>query len=89
MYTLSYFYNFITYKSGSVFPPNVKKTIEQMASYKYGYRIEAVRDWLFEQVKIKCVKGSYYAEDGKLADTNFCKETNEDLSCKECIYGYF
>ena len=89
MYTLSYFYNFITYKNGSVFPPNVKKTIEQMASYKYGYRIEAVRDWLFEQVKIKCVKGSYYAEDGKCADTNFCKETNEDLSCKECIYGYF
>ena len=60
-----------------------------MALFKYGYRIEAVRDRLFEQVTIECVKESYYAEDGKLADINFCKETNEDLSCKECIYGYF
>ena len=89
MYNLSYNYNFITYKNGSVFPPNAKKTMEHMASFKYGYRIDAIRDWIFEQNKIKCEKGTYYSEDGKCSDTNFCKVTNKDLSCKECVYGYF
>ena len=51
IYDLNYSYNFITYKSGSVFPPGVKKTSEHMASFKYGYRIDKVRDWIFQQNK--------------------------------------
>ena len=89
MYNLSFAYNFITYKNGSVFPPNAKKKMEHMASFKYGYRIDAVRDWIFKQNRIKCEEGSYYSEDGKCSETNFCKKTHKDLSCKECIYGYF
>ena len=52
-YNLSYTYNFLTYKKGTVFSPNAKKTSEHMASFKYGNRIKAVRDWLFEQKRIK------------------------------------
>ena len=89
MYNLSYPYNFITYKKGSVFPPNTKKIMEHMASFKYGYRIDIVRDWIFQQNRIKCEEGSYYSEDGKCADINFCKVSKKDSSCKECIYGYY
>ena len=60
-----------------------------MASFKYGYRIDKVRDWLFEQNRIKCEKGYYNSEDGKCANTNYCNVTKKDSSCKECIEGYF
>ena len=89
MYNLTHSYNFITYKNGSVFPPNTKRTIEHMASFKYGYRIDIVRDWIFKQNRVKCPEGYYYSEDGKCSDTNFCKVTRKDMSCKECIYGYY
>ena len=89
MYNLTHSYNFITYKNGSVFPPNTKRTIEHMASFKYGYRIDTVRDWIFKQNRVKCPEGYYYSEDGKCSDTNFCKVTRKDMSCKECIYGYY
>ena len=89
MYNLSYSYNFITYKNGSVIPPNTKKTMEHMASFKYGYRIDAVRDWIFKQNKIKCEEGFYYSEDGKCTNINYCKVTRKDSSCKECIFGYY
>ena len=51
MYDLGYKRNFISYAKGTVLPPNSKNTNEHMASFKYTYRIEAVRDWLFEQKK--------------------------------------
>ena len=89
MYDSKYSYNFITYKKGTVLPANDENANEHMSSFKYGYRIDAVRDWLFEQNKVKCEDGSYYSEDGKCADTNYCKITNNDLSCKECIFGYY
>ena len=89
MYDLNYFYNFITYKKGTVLPPNSKSRGEHMASFKYGYRIDKVRDWLFEQNRIKCEKGYYNSEDGKCANTNYCNVTKKDSSCKECIEGYF
>ena len=89
LYDLGYKYNFISYKKGSVFPSNSKSLNEHMASFKYGYRIETVRDWIFEQNKIKCEKGLYYSEDGKCSLTNFCYSTKEDHSCSKCIYGYF
>ena len=91
MYNLGYQYNFITYSKGSVFPPNSNSNNknEHMASFKYGYRIETVRDWIFEQNRIKCDKGLYYSEDGKCSLTNFCAKTKKDNSCSECIYGYY
>ena len=89
MYNSNYPNNFITYKSGSVLPSNSKKANEHMCSFKYGYRLDVVRDWIFEQNRVKCEEGYYYSEDGKCANTNYCKVVNQDSSCKECIYGYY
>lgn len=44
--------NFISYRNGTVVKSNSKEKNEHRASFKYGYRIEAVRDWLFSQSKI-------------------------------------
>ena len=89
MYNSKYSNNFISYKSGSVLPSNSKKDNEHMCSFKYGYRLDVVRDWIFGQNRVKCEEGYYYSEDGKCANTNNCKIVNRDSSCKECIYGYF
>ena len=43
--------NFITYANGTVLTPGSDVKGEHMASFKYGYRIETVRDWLFDQSK--------------------------------------
>ena len=51
MYDLGYNRNFISYAKGSCLPPNSEMKNEHMVSFKYTYRIEAVRDWIFEQVK--------------------------------------
>jgi hypothetical protein len=42
--------NFISYRNVTVVKSKEKN--EHRASFKYGYRIEAVRDWLFSQSKI-------------------------------------
>ena len=42
---------FITYANGTVIKPGSNQKNEHMASFKYGYRIETVRDWLFDQIK--------------------------------------
>ena len=42
--------NFIKWETGSVLPES-GKGMEHMASFDYGYKIAAVRDWLFEQSK--------------------------------------
>lgn len=42
--------NFITWEAGSVLP-ETGRAMEHMASFDYGYRIAAVRDWLFKQSK--------------------------------------
>lgn len=42
---------FITYANGTVIKPGSNQKSEHMASFKYGYRIETVRDWLFEQIR--------------------------------------
>lgn len=42
--------NFIKWEAGSVLPES-GKGMEHMASFDYGYKIAAVRDWLFEQQK--------------------------------------
>lgn len=41
--------NFIRFKLGTVLDGSSK--IEHMASFKYGYKLEAVRDWLYAQHK--------------------------------------
>ena len=42
--------NFIKWETGSVLP-ETGLAMEHMASFDYGYKIAAVRDWLFEQRK--------------------------------------
>ena len=42
--------NFIKWEAGSVLPES-GKGMEHMASFDYGYKIAAVRDWLFMQSK--------------------------------------
>lgn len=42
--------NFIKWEAGSVLPES-GQGMEHMASFDYGYKIAAVRDWLFEQKK--------------------------------------
>ncbi|MCM3411849.1 alpha/beta hydrolase-fold protein [Metabacillus litoralis] len=44
--------NFATFELGTVLPEGVEVgTSEHMYSFDYAYKVEAVRDWLFEQVK--------------------------------------
>lgn len=41
---------FVNFEKGTVMPWYVPSSIsEHMFSFKYGYRVEAARDWLFEQ----------------------------------------
>ena len=40
--------NFIKWETGSVLPES-GQGMEHMASFDYGYKIAAVRDWLFRQ----------------------------------------
>ena len=89
MFYLKYQHNFITYSNGSVIIPNSKIESEHKASYKYGYRIDAVREWLLEQNKVKCPEGLYYSEDGKCSETNFCSLSRNDYSCRNCIDEYY
>ena len=42
--------NFIKWETGSVLP-EMGRAMEHMASFDYGYKIAAVRDWLFRQSK--------------------------------------
>ena len=42
--------NFIKWEIGSVLP-ETGRAMEHMASFDYGYKIDAVRDWLFKQSK--------------------------------------
>ena len=42
--------NFIRWETGSVLPAS-GKGMEHMASFDYGYKLAAVRDWLFKQSK--------------------------------------
>ena len=42
--------NFIKWETGSVLP-ETGRAMEHMASFDYGYKIDAVRDWLFKQSK--------------------------------------
>ena len=39
--------NFISWEAGSVLPDD-GRAMEHMASFDYGYKLAAVRDWLFK-----------------------------------------
>ena len=43
--------NMIRFETGTVFKEG-QTGMEHMASFNYAYKLEAVRDWLFEQVKV-------------------------------------
>jgi len=42
-----YKYNFINYNNLTIIPSNLKGNI--LSFFKYGYRIEAVKEWTFAQ----------------------------------------
>ena len=45
-------HTFITFRQGSTLPENIYANYsEHMSSFDYAYRIQALRDWLFAQVK--------------------------------------
>ena len=58
LYIQEYKFNFITYSYGEDYQKNIKNEL-----YKYGYRPEAVREWLFSQNNKKCNEEYYYSEE--------------------------
>jgi len=62
MYLNNYRHNFISYDNLTIIPSGLKGS--NISFFKYGYRIEAVKEWLFAQNKIKCYDGFYYSEFG-------------------------
>ena len=88
MYNLGYRHNFINFAQGSVLSPDTKNKNEHLASFKYGYRIEAVREWLFSQ-KINTFEEFYKSNDGRIISTNFCDKSNKDNLCIKCINGFY
>ena len=53
MYDLGHKMNFISFAKGTVISPNSVMKFEHMESFKYAYRIDTVRDWMFSQSKSK------------------------------------
>ena len=88
MYALGYRHNFITYEKGTVLSPENKLKNEHLASFKYGYRIEAVKDWLFSQI-MKNYEDLYNSKDGRQININYCEKTNENNECIKCLDGYY
>ena len=58
IYKHGYKYNFINYKKNST-----KNNDNNFKSFKNGYKIEAVLDWLLSQKKKKCKDGFYYSDE--------------------------
>ena len=89
MLSLGYKHNFISYAKGSVLSSKSKIKNEHISTFKYGYRSEAIRDWLFQQKRNKDSEENYYSKDGRQVKTNFCELSKEDNTCTKCIDGYF
>ena len=87
MYSLGYKHNFISYTKGSVFSSKNKTNNEHLESFKYGYRLESVRDWLFLQKR--SIEKFYKSKDGRQISMNFCDISKEDNTCMKCIEGFF
>ena len=91
IYNLGYNHNFINFAEGSVFSSSDiknKNKNEHLLSFKYGYRTEAVKDWLFSQKK-NILENFYTSKDGRMISTNFCDKSNEDKLCIKCIDDYY
>ena len=58
IYSLGHKYNFINYQKNPT-----KNNDNNFKSFKYGYRIEAVLDWLLSQNKKICKDGFYYSDE--------------------------
>ena len=58
LYIQEYKFNFITYSYGEDYQKSIKNEL-----YKYGYRPESVREWLFSRNNKKCNKEYYYSEE--------------------------
>ena len=86
IYALNYKHNFINFAKGTIFSPKNKgRKNEHLASFNYGYKIEAIKDWLFTQK----MADYYKTTDGRYILTNFCEKANDDNLCIECIEGYY
>jgi len=60
LYIQEYKFNFITYSQRTDYQTGKNNKNE---IFKYGYRPEAVREWLFSQNKMKCDIEYYYSEE--------------------------
>lgn len=77
--------NFITWKLNSTYAngePNGSMAGEHMTSFYYGYNIERVRDWLFEQSKTSEKRKEEKTVNGT-SDTNNINNANEINSVDE------
>ena len=69
MFIKNYTFNFVTFSKRKDF--NYKNKNNDIETYKYSYRTEVVRDWLFSQNMIKCDDNYYYSEEfGKCFSVN-------------------
>ena len=89
IYSLGYRHNFITYSKGSVLSGNKEENNEHISSFKYGYRIDSVKEWLFSQTMKDYSENYYKSQDGRIIKINYCEKTNEENKCLNCIEGYY
>ena len=68
MYLNYYKQNFINYDNLTIIPSN-----SNILFFKYVYRIEAVKEWLFAHNKVECYDGFYYSEFDNCVSTVPCK----------------
>ena len=89
LYIQEYKFNFITYSQRTDYQTGKNNKNE---IFKYGYRPEAVREWLFSQNKMKCDIEYYYSEEKGKCFSRTKKKiyiisySNVDLLSKKFIF---
>ena len=63
MFNQNYIFNFITFSKRNDYDSEKKNKINEIKTYKYCYRADAIRDWLFSRNMIKCDENYYYSEE--------------------------
>ena len=61
LFIKNYTFNFVTFSKRKDYDSENKNN--DIETYKYSYRTEVVRDWLFSQNMIKCDDNYYYSEE--------------------------
>ena len=89
IYSLGYKHNFISYFKGSVLSGKTGKENEHISSFKYGYRLDSVKEWLFSQIMKDYSDNYYKSQDGRIIIINYCEKTNNESKCLKCIEGYY